>query len=170
LTILASKHTKTLWHMAFTIPNIDEGIKWYCDELGCEFCQRFTISTEDNNRSSGFIMSMAGHHISVLEGETSVPQPNSRLPRHNGLVFLDREEYFDVVNHCKNNPNINVIDSKYNFLIPKKIPPEEAHLHGQNVRCHRTTIKDPFDNWIEFKYYSYNDEIHSQKLDQIRRR
>ena len=78
--------------MAFTIPNIDEGIKWYCDELGCEFCQRFTISTEDNNRSSGFIMSMAGHHISVLEGETSVPQPNSRLPRHNGLVFLDREE------------------------------------------------------------------------------
>ena len=145
--------------MAFTIPNIDEGIKWYCDELGCEFCQRFTISTEDNNRSSGFIMSMAGH-----------PQPNSRLPRHNGLVFLDREEYFDVVNHCKNNPNINVIDSKYNFLIPKKIPPEEAHLHGQNVRCHRTTIKDPFDNWIEFKYYSYIEEIHSQRLDQIRRR
>jgi extradiol dioxygenase family protein len=115
-------------------------------------------------------MSMAGHHISVLEGETSVPQPNSRLPRHNGLVFLDREEYFDVVNHCKNNPNINVIDSKYNFLIPKKIPPEEAHLHGQNVRCHRTTIKDPFDNWIEFKYYSYIEEIHSQRLDQIRRR
>ena len=156
--------------MAFTIPNIDEGIKWYCDELGCEFCQRFTISTEDNNRSSGFIMSMAGHHISVLEGEPSVPPPNSRLPRHNGLVFLDREEYFDVVNHCKNNPNINVIDSKYNFLIPKKIPPEEAHLHGQNVRCHRTTIKDPFDNWIEFKYYSYIEEIHSQRLDQIRRR
>ena len=85
--------------MAFTIPDIDEGIRWYCDVLGCLFCQRFTISTEDSGRSSGFIMSMAGHHISVLEGATSVPQPNSRLPRHNGLVFLDRQEYFDLIKH-----------------------------------------------------------------------
>ena len=114
-------------------------------------------------------MCIRDSHISVLEGATSVPQPNSRLPRHNGLVFLDRQEYFDLIKHCKEHPEINVIDSKYNFLIPKKIRPEEAHLHGQNVRCHRTTIKDPFDNWIEFKYYSYENEIHSQNLHQLRK-
>ena len=155
--------------MAFTIPDIEEGIRWYCDILGCLFCQRFAINVEDGSHNLGFIFSLAGHHISVLQGETSIPQPNSRLPRHNGLVFLDKEEYFEVVNHCISHQEINVIDSKYNFLIPKKIRPEEAHLHGQNVRWHRTTIKDPWDNWIEFKYYSYPDEIHAQKLDQIRR-
>ena len=158
------------FHLAIPAGDLDKAIKFYCDVLGCRFCQRFAINVEDGSHNPGFIFSFAGHHISVLQGETSVPQQHSRLPRHNGPVFLDKKEYFEVVNHCKDHPEINVIDSKYNFLVPKKIDPSEAHLHGQNVRCHRTTIKDPWDNWIEFKYYSYPEEIHAQKLDQIRRR
>ena len=164
MSILGDSHTKTIWHMAFTIPDIEEGIRWYCDVLGCRFCQRFAINVEDGSHNPGFIFSFAGHHVSVLQGPTSVDQPDSRLPRHNGPVFLDRDEYFEVVEHCKNHPEINVIDSKYNFLIPKRIDPAVAHLHGQNVRCHRTTIKDPWNNWIEFKFYSYEDEIHAQNL------
>jgi len=162
MTILSKLgQTNTIWHMAFTCPDIDAAIEYYCDVLGCKFCRKFVITVEDGSYNPGFIFSFAGHHIVVTQGETSIPQPDNRMPRHSGPIFLDKNEYFEVVDYVKSHPKINVIDSKYTTFIPKKLSSEEKYLHGQNVRCHKTTIKDPWDNWIEMKYYSYADQIYA---------
>lgn len=162
MTVLSQyPRTDTIWHSAFPCPDIDAAIDFYCNELGCKFHRKFVVHNEEHKPHKSFIMSMAGHHIVVMEGETSVPQPNGRTPRHNGPIFFNKEEYFEVIEHVKNNPKINVIDSKYYSFIPKKIAEEDKENWGQNVRVHMTHIKDPWDNWIEFKCYSYEDQIYS---------
>tara|TARA_B100000902_G_scaffold148044_1_gene144872 strand:- start:91 stop:672 length:582 start_codon:yes stop_codon:yes gene_type:complete len=165
MTILSECFTKTLWHNAFTIPDIPEGKRWYLDVLGCKLACDFSICPEHKVHIPGFIFSFAGHHISVIQGETSVPQ-ETRVPRHSGPIFLDEKEYFEVVDHCVNHPEINVISAKWNNKPPffDDIAPGHEWKFGQNAQCHHIRIKDPWSNWIEMKYYKNLEQILGQNI------
>jgi len=173
MTILSKCFTKTIWHNAFTIPDIKEGKRWYVDVLGCTLACDFSITPdgkehilrEEGGVVPGFIFSFAGHHISVLQGETSVPQEN-RLPRHSGLIFLDEKEYFEVVEYCENHPEINVVVSNWNNEPPyfDDIKLGEEGKYGQNAQCYFLRIKDPWSNWIEMKYYKNLGQILAQNI------
>lgn len=173
MTILSDCFTKTIWHNAYTIPDIEEGKRWYLDVLGCKLACDFAITPEDKVHVKrdddgvvpGFIFSFAGHHISVIQGETSVPQ-ETRLPRHSGPIFLDEKEYFEVVDHCKNHPEINVISSRWNNEPPffDDIAPGDEWKYGQNAQCHHIRIKDPWGNWIEMKYYKHLGQILAKNI------
>ena len=173
MTILSDCFTKTIWHNAYTIPDIVEGKRWYIDVLGCTLACDFSITPEGKEHVHmdeggvvpGFIFSFAGHHISVIQGETSVPQ-DTRLPRHSGPIFLDEKEYFEVVDYCVNHPEINVISAKWNSKPPyfDDIAPGDEGKYGQNAQCHHIRIKDPWGNWIEMKYYKHLGQILAQNI------
>lgn len=173
MTILSDCFTKTIWHNAYTIPDIVEGKRWYIDVLGCTLACDFSITPEGKEHVHmdeggvvpGFIFSFAGHHISVIQGETSVPQ-DTRLPRHSGPIFLDEKEYFEVVDYCVNHPEINVISAKWNSKPPyfDNIAPGDEGKYGQNAQCHHIRIKDPWGNWIEMKYYKHLGQILAQNI------
>ena len=173
MTILSDCFTKTIWHNAYTIPDIVEGKRWYIDVLGCTLACDFSITPEGKEHvhmdEGGvvpcFIFSFAGHHISVIQGETSVPQ-DTRLPRHSGPIFLDEKEYYEVVDYCVNHPEINVISAKWNSKPPyfDNIAPGDEGKYGQNAQCHHIRIKDPWGNWIEMKYYKHLGQILAQNI------
>jgi len=173
MTILSDCFTKTIWHNAYTIPDIVEGKRWYIDVLGCTLACDFSITPEGKEHVHmdeggvvpGFIFSFAGHHISVIQGETSVPQ-DTRLPRHSGPIFLDEKEYFEVVDYCVNHPEINVISAKWNSKPPyfDDIAPGDEGKYGQNAQCHHIRIKDPWGNLIEMKYYKHLGQILAQNI------
>ena len=90
-TIFQDCFTRTIFHVSYTCPDLEAAKHWYCDVLGCSLTYdlKFGLYGTIGKGVPGFIVGMAGHHVSIIEGPSSIPQYDDKWPRHYGPIFLD---------------------------------------------------------------------------------
>ncbi len=168
-SIFQDPFTKTIFHVSYTCPDLEAAKHWYCDVLGCSLTYdlKFGLYGQEGKGVPGFIVGMAGHHVSIIEGPTTIPQFDDKWPRHYGPIFLDYNEYMVIAKHCVEHPEINCFKSRWNCRPGTKDqlndnPVDQQTMHGQNSPHHKTVIVDPWYNWLEFKYYAMPGHIHAK--------
>ena len=171
-TIFQDCFTRTIFHVSYTCPDLEAAKHWYCDVLGCSLTYnlKFGMYGSIPKGVPGFIVGMAGHHVSIIEGPSSIPQYDDKWPRHYGPIFLDYHEYMAIAKHCVEHPEINCFKSRWNERPGRKDRELETVTtgmtqSGQNVPHHKTVICDPWYNWLEFKYYALPQQIHAKGVD-----
>jgi hypothetical protein len=132
-----SDFTNTLFHLAFPVHDLAIAKDFYHHKLG------FSLGRESE---SALILKFGSNQIVAHKIDALPPDQEGIYPRHFGLIFLEKNE-FDV------------------FLLRVK----EQHIHYeyplktrfQNTRIEHQSffLKDPSNNLLEFKYYSFSSAI-----------
>lgn len=131
----------TLFHLAFPVHDFPLAKQFYIDQLGC------SLGRESEN---ALILELAGHQIVAHKVPEPLEPQQGIYPRHFGLIFLDEGEYNDFIKRLK--------QSKVKFEIPPKKRFPNSRLEHQSF-----FLKDPSNNLLEFKHYTYYSAIFSEQ-------
>ncbi len=135
-----------LFHLAFPIHDLELAKTFYLDQLGCEL-----------GRSSehALIFKFGAHQIVAHKIDAPLPPQQGIYPRHFGLIFQEKEK-FDALIQRLNSKQVH-------FEIPLKTRFPNSKIEHQSF-----FLKDPSNNLLEFKYYTYPSAIFGeQELKQI---
>jgi extradiol dioxygenase family protein len=129
--------SKTLFHLAFPVTDIDQTKAFYADGLGCD------VGRENAN---SVILNLYGHQlVAHLTHEPVMPQKGI-YPRHFGLIFTTEADWEELLQRAQQHGLTFYQQPKYRFT---GLPLE-----------HRTFfLEDPFHNLMEFKYYAHPSAI-----------
>lgn len=132
---------KALFHLAFPVHDFALAKIFYRDKLGCQ------LGRESEH---ALIFQLGSHQIVAHKVETSLPTQQGIYPRHFGLIFLEEKEFKDFIIQLKEN--------QMRFEIPLKTRFPNSRIEHQSF-----FLKDPSDNLLEFKYYTYASAIFGEK-------
>lgn len=135
-----------LFHLAFPIHDLELAKAFYVEQLGCEL-----------GRSSehALIFKLGAHQIVAHKIDALPPAQQGIYPRHFGLIFQEKGA-FDAFVQRLNNKQVH-------FEIPVKTRFPNSKIEHQSF-----FLKDPSNNLLEFKYYTYPSAIFGeQELQQI---
>ena len=120
-------------HVAVPCRDLKETARWYADVLGA---QPVRILKDRVTFSFGGVLQLVCH----LERRANVTNPRA-YPRHHGLTFLRREDFFRMKGH--------LLKLGVKFLVrPTLRFANTEHEH------HTLMVADPSANVVEFKCYS----------------
>ncbi len=131
----------TLFHLAFPVHDLDLAKQFYHHQLG------FSLGRESEH---ALIFEFGNHQIVAHKIDTILPPQDSIYPRHFGLIFLERYEFDDFVEHLKK--------KQISFEIPLK-----TRFKGTRIEHQSFFLKDPSNNLLEFKYYQFGSAIFGEK-------
>ena len=130
-----------LFHLAFPIHDFELAKAFYQDQLGCH------IGRESEH---ALIIELGAHQIVAHKIET-LPEPQQGIyPRHFGLIFLEKEEFKTFIQ--------GLINKKIAFEIPLRTRFPNTRLEHESF-----FLKDPSNNLLEFKYYTFASAIFGEK-------
>lgn len=127
----------TLFHLAFPVHDLSETKTFYHDLL------EFELGRVSSN---ALILHFGGHQIVAHLCEESLPIQSGIYPRHFGLIFLELEKFNQFIQRIE--------DKKIPFYLPVKTRFQNTKIEHQSF-----FLKDPSNNLLEFKYYSYQSAI-----------
>ena len=130
-----------LFHLAFPVHDIKSAKAFYVDQLGCQ------LGRESEH---ALILNFASHQLVAHKIESLLEEQNGIYPRHFGLVFLKSQEFNAYVQ--------NLEKKKIAFEIPVKTRFTDTRLEHQSF-----FLKDPSNNLLEFKYYTYESAIFGER-------
>ena len=120
-------------HVAVPCRDLNETARWYADVLGA---QPVRILKDRVTFSFGGVLQLVCH----LERRANVTNPRA-YPRHHGLTFLRREDFFRMKDH--------LVKLGVKFLVrPALRFANTEHEH------HTLMVADPSGNVVEFKCYT----------------
>lgn len=131
----------TLFHLAFPTHDFNLAKFFYHKQLG------FELGRESEH---ALIIQFGSHQIVAHKIDQPLPPQQSIYPRHFGLIFTEKSE-FDAFIQRINNQQIN-------YEVPLKI-----RFPNSRIEHHSFFLKDPSNNLLEFKYYTYPSAIFGEK-------
>ena len=134
--------SKTLFHLAFPVTDLDATKKFYVDGLGC------TLGRESD---SAAILGLAGHQIVAHVVKESVAQKGV-YPRHFGLVFTSEKDWQALADRAK------ARGLKF-YQEPRK------RYEGKSIEHRTFFLEDPSHNLLEFKFYTHESAIFGEQQD-----
>ena len=127
---------KFIFHLAFPIENIADTKRFYVDGLGC------TIGRQTAN---SMILNLYGHQL-VAHVTEQIPLQVGIYPRHFGIVFPTLEDWQGLYDRAT--------------TAGLKFHQSAKHRFVGAITEHRTFfLADPFNNLMEFKYYTHSEAI-----------
>ncbi|PJE18005.1 MULTISPECIES: VOC family protein [Legionella] len=132
---------KTVFHLAFPVHDFDLAKHFYLEQLGC------TLGRESEH---ALILQLGTHQIVAHKIASLLPMQEGIYPRHFGLIFLDKDEFELFVQRLTN--------KQVQFEIPLKTRFPNSKIEHQSF-----FLKDPSNNLLEFKYYTYQSAIFGEK-------
>ncbi len=130
-----------LFHLAFPVHDIQLAKTFYIDQLNCQ------LGRESEH---ALILNFASHQIVAHKVEFIPEKQGGIYPRHFGLVFLKKEEFYTFIKHLK--------DKNVSFEISLK-----ERFPGTRLEHQSFFLKDPSNNLLEFKYYTYESAIFGER-------
>lgn len=127
----------TLFHLAFPIHDFALAKAFYLDKLGCH------LGRESEH---ALILQLGSHQIVAHKVEKLPGAPKTIYPRHFGLIFLKKQEFETFIHGLKT--------KQIDFEIPLKTRFPNTKIEHQSF-----FLKDPSNNLLEFKYYTYPSAI-----------
>ncbi|WP_373540558.1 VOC family protein [Chamaesiphon sp.] len=128
---------KFIFHLAFPVENIEDTKKFYADGLGCKIGRQ---------TANSMILNLYGHQ---LVAHVTVPVSPSQVgiyPRHFGMVFPTLEDWQALFDRATS--------------AGLKFHQSAKHRFVGAITEHRTFfLADPFNNLLEFKYYTHSEAI-----------
>ncbi|ARG98495.1 VOC family protein [Legionella micdadei] len=131
----------TLFHLAFPIHDFDLAKHFYLELLGCN------LGRESEH---ALIIQLGNHQIVAHKINEPLPIQQGIYPRHFGLIFLEKTEFEAFVER--------LIDKQVQFEIPLKTRFPNSKIEHQSF-----FLKDPSNNLLEFKYYTYPSAIFGEQ-------
>jgi extradiol dioxygenase family protein len=130
-----------LFHLAFPVTDIARTKQFYVDGLGCGVGRE----TKDS-----VILDLYGHQIVAhVTPEPLTPQQGI-YPRHFGLVFTQETDWEALLTRAQ-------ATQLAFYQLPK-------HRFPGSPLEHRTFfLQDPFNNFLEFKFYRYASAIFGER-------
>lgn len=130
-----------LFHLAFPVHDMKLAKIFYIEQLGCQ------LGRESDH---ALILKFSSHQLVAHKVDSMPEEQKGIYPRHFGLVFLKKDEFTAFIQGLK--------EKKIPFEIPLKIRFPDTRLEH-----HSFFLKDPSNNLLEFKYYSYESAIFGEK-------
>lgn len=131
----------TLFHLAFPIHDLALAKEFYQDKLG------FSLGRESEQ---ALIFNFDNHQIVAHKVESKLPEQGSIYPRHFGLIFVDEREFDTFIERLKQH--------KVPFETPVKTRFKDSKIEHRSF-----FLKDPSNNLLEFKYYSFASAIFGER-------
>jgi extradiol dioxygenase family protein len=131
----------TLFHLAFPIHDLALAKDFYHDQLG------FDLGRESEQ---ALILNFGNHQIVAHKIEEKLPLQESIYPRHFGLIFLEQQEFDAFIARLQ--------ERQIPFEIPLKTRYKDTKIEHQSF-----FLKDPSNNLLEFKYYSFTSAIFGEQ-------
>ncbi|STX28602.1 Glyoxalase/Bleomycin resistance family protein [Legionella beliardensis] len=132
---------QTLFHLAFPVHDFNLAKFFYHKQLG------FPIGRESEH---ALIFQFGNHQIVAHLTAEPLPVQQTIYPRHFGLIFLKKAEF----------------DSFIQQLTAKQVPFEikpKVRFPNTKIEHESFFLKDPSNNLLEFKYYTYSSAIFNEK-------
>jgi len=131
----------TLFHLAFPVHDFAKAKEFYRDTLGCE------LGRESDH---ALIFRLGSHQLVAHKIDGPLPEQEGIYPRHFGLIFLEQSEFDTFIAHINSKQVI--------YEVPPKTRYAKTRLEHQSF-----FLKDPSNNLLEFKYYTYSSAIFGEK-------
>jgi extradiol dioxygenase family protein len=137
---------KILFHLAFPVSNIPQTKEFYVEGLGCE------AGREGPN---SLILNLQGHQLVAHITDEPLTLQKGIYPRHFGLIFIEESDWELLLDRAQHKELQFHQQAKLRF---PGLPLE-----------HRTFfLQDPFNNFLEFKFYRHAEAIFgSREFTQI---
>ena len=132
--------SKTLFHLAFPVTDLDATKKFYVDGLGC------ALGRESD---SAVILGLAGNQIVAHVVKESVAQKGV-YPRHFGLVFTSEKDWQALADRAK------AKGLKF-YQEPRK------RYKWKSIEHRTFFLEDPSKNLLEFKFYTHESAIFGEQ-------
>ncbi len=132
---------QVLFHLAFPVHDFKLAKAFYLDQLGCKL---------GRETEQALIIEFASHQLVAHKVSSLLEEQPGIYPRHFGLIFLDKKEFTDFIQRLN--------EKKITYEIPLKVRFPDTRLEHQSF-----FLKDPSNNLLEFKYYSYESAIFGEK-------
>jgi uncharacterized protein len=133
--------TNTLFHLAFPVHNIALAKDFYHSKLG------FSLGRESE---SALILKFGSHQIVAHKIDVLPVDQEGIYPRHFGLIFLEKNEFDAFL--------LRIKDKQIHYEYPLKTRFKNTRIEHQSF-----FLKDPSNNLLEFKYYSFASAIFGEK-------
>lgn len=131
----------TLFHLAFPIHDLVLAKEFYHDKLG------FALGRESEH---AVIFNFGTHQIVAHKIDALFASQEGIYPRHFGLIFIDENEFKGFINRlCTQH-------------VPFEIPIKTRFI-GTRIEHQSFFLKDPGNNWLEFKYYTYASAVFGEQ-------
>jgi extradiol dioxygenase family protein len=131
----------TIFHLAFPVHDFHLAKLFYRDKLGCQ------LGRESEH---ALIFQLGTHQLVAHKTDDANPPQQGIYPRHFGLIFLDQEEFKAFIQQIDN--------KQITYEIPLKV-----RFPNTRLEHHSFFLKDPSNNLLEFKYYTYPSAIFGEK-------
>lgn len=133
--------SRTLFHLAFPIHDVEATLRFYVDGLGC---------TVGRRSKQAITLGLAGHQ---LVGHLAIDQPTAQkgiYPRHFGLIFLSQEEWQAQADRAK--------AKALSFYQQPRV-----RFPGTRIEHRTFFLEDPSHNLLEFKQYTYESAVFGEQ-------
>ena len=132
---------RVLFHLAFPVADLEKAKRFYVDGLGCSLGRQ---------SASAVTLEFRGHQLIAHLTKAPTESQKGIYPRHFGLVFTAEEDWQAMADLAK--------------ARGLKFYQEPRHRYPGSRIEHRTFfLEDPFQNLLEFKYYTHESAIFGEQ-------
>ncbi|PUT40449.1 glyoxalase [Legionella taurinensis] len=130
-----------IFHLAFPVHDFNQAKRFYQQQLG------FELGRES---AHALIFKFGNHQIVGHKVDDPLPLQAGIYPRHFGLIFLERREFDHFIGRLNQQ------------AVAYEIPPK-IRFPGTTIEHHSFFLRDPSNNLLEFKHYTYPSAIFAEK-------
>lgn len=134
----------TIFHLAFPVHDFDLARSFYVTQLGCE---------EGRSSEHALILKLGQHQIVAHKIAEPLPEQQGIYPRHFGLIFLEENEFEGFI------MQLNHKNMSYEIAL-------KTRFANTSIEHQSFFLKDPSNNLLEFKYYTYPAAIFGEQEHQ----
>jgi hypothetical protein len=129
------------FHLAFPVTNIPDAKTYYVEQLGCN------VGRENEG---SVILNLYGHQLVAHVDPEPIPPQNGIYPRHFGLIFEAEADWQGLLERVERHQ------------LPFYLPPKVRFV-GLPLEHRTFFLKDPFGNFLEFKFYRHPSAIFGER-------
>ena len=133
--------SKSIFHLAFPIHDMDAALQFYVDGLGC---------TVGRRSKHAMTLGLAGHQLVGHVVTEQPPVQQGIYPRHFGLAFLALEDWQALADRAK--------AKNLSFYQQPRV-----RFPGTRIEHRTFFLADPSHNLLEFKHYTYESAIFGEQ-------
>lgn len=133
--------SRSLFHLAFPIHDIEATLRFYVDGLGC---------TVGRRSKQAVTLGLSGHQLVAHLATDQSPPQKGIYPRHFGLVLLDRAEWQELADRAKAKGLMFYQQPRVRFP-------------GTRIEHRTFFLEDPSHNLLEFKHYTHGSAIFGEQ-------
>ncbi len=133
--------SRSLFHLAFPVHDIEQALTFYVDGLGCTLGRR---------SQRAVTLELAGHQLVGHLMPDHSPKQQGIYPRHFGLIFLALEEWQELADRAK--------AKGLSFYQQPRV-----RFPGTRIEHRTFFLEDPSHNLLEFKQYTHESAIFGEQ-------